>query len=50
MKKTYHVKLIMSEEYIINADSEEEAEKEARDIFGCNYYIDEVEVTEKKKI
>lgn len=50
MKKVYHVKLIMSEEYIINADSEEEAEKEARDTFGCNYYIDEVEVTERKKI
>ena len=43
---TYKVKLIMSEEYIINADSKEEAEKKARDDFGCNYYIDDVEITE----
>ena len=42
----YKVKLIMSEEYIINAESEAEAEEKARDDFGCNYYIDEVEVTE----
>lgn len=46
---TYKVKLIMSEEYIINADSKEEAEKKARDEFGCNYYIDDVEVTEIKR-
>ena len=46
---TYKVKLIMSEEYIITADSEEEAEKEARDTFGCNYYIDDVEITEMKR-
>ena len=47
--KEYKVKLIMSEEYTINADSPEEAEQKARDNFGCNYYIDEVEVTEIKK-
>lgn len=44
----YHVKLIMSEEYVIEAESKEEAEKEARGKFGCDYYIDEVEVTEIK--
>ena len=41
----YNVKLIMSDEFIINAESEEDAEKKAREKFGCDYYIDEVEVT-----
>ena len=45
----YKVKLIMSEEYTINAESKEEAEKEAREKFGCNYYIDSVEITEIKR-
>lgn len=42
----YKVKLIMSEEYIINAETKEYAEKEARERFGCDYYIDSVEVTD----
>ena len=41
----YKVKLVMSEEYYINAESEENAEEEARAKFGCDYYIDEVEIT-----
>lgn len=39
----YRVKLLMSEEYIINAKSEKEAEQQAREKFGCDYYIDSVE-------
>jgi len=46
-KKTYDVKLLMSDEYFIEASSPEEAEKIARDKFGCNYFIDEVIVTER---
>ena len=46
----YKVELIMSEEYIINAESKEEAEQKARGRFGCNYYIDNVKVTEIKKV
>ena len=42
----YRVELIMSDEYIINAESEEEAEKKAREQFGNDYLIDDVEVTE----
>lgn len=45
----YKVELIMSEEYTINAGSEEEAEQKAREKFGCDYYIDSVKVTEIKK-
>ena len=41
----YRVKLIMSEEYTINANSVEEAEKLAREKFGCDYYIDNVKIT-----
>lgn len=41
----YKVKLIMSDEFIINAESEEEAEKKAREKFGCDYYIDDVIVS-----
>lgn len=48
--KEYKVKLIMSEEYIIKAESEAEAEQIARGDFGCNYYIDDVEITEIKDI
>lgn len=45
----YKVKLIMSEEYTINAESKEETEKEAKEKFGCDYYIDNVEVTKIEK-
>ena len=44
--KTYEVKLVMSEEYTIDAQNSEEAEKIARDKFGCDYYIDEIIVKE----
>ena len=44
--KMYHVKLIMSEEYGIPANSKEEAEKIARAKWGSDYYIDDVEITE----
>lgn len=40
----YHVKLIMSDEYDIEAETPEQAEKIARDRFGCNYFIDDIEV------
>lgn len=46
----YKVKLNMSEEYTIRAESEERAEAIARDQFGCNYYIDSVEVNELGKV
>ena len=42
----YKVTLIMSEEYTIEADNPEEAEAVARDRFGNNYLIDDVEVKE----
>ena len=42
----YKVKLIMSEEYTINAKSKEEAEQIAREKFGNNYLIDDVIITE----
>jgi len=42
----YKVKLVMSEEYTIDAQNPEEAEKIAREKFGCDYYIDEVVVKE----
>lgn len=45
---TYFVKLIMSEEYYIDAETKEDAEKQARERFGCDYYIDDVEVVEIK--
>lgn len=44
----YKVELIMKEEYVIKAKSKEEAEREAREKFGCNYYIDSVKITEIK--
>ena len=43
---TYKVKLVMSDEYIIEAHSKEEAEKLARDKFGNDYLIDVVIITE----
>lgn len=42
--ETYKVKLIMSEEYFIEAESEEAAAMEARARFGSDYYIDDVEI------
>lgn len=45
---TYKVKLNMSKEYMIEANDPIEAEKFARDKFGCDYYIDEV-ITEEVK-
>lgn len=42
----YKVKLIMSEEYIVEAETEEEAEEIARAKFGNDYLIDDVKVTE----
>ena len=47
--KEYKVKLNMSEEYNIEANSKEEAEKIARDKFGNDYLIDDVEVKETNK-
>ena len=43
---TYKVKLVMSDEYIIEAHSKEEAEKLARDKFGNDYLVDVVIITE----
>lgn len=45
-KKKYKVTLYMTEEYTIEADTKEQAEKLAREQFGCNYYIDEVIIHE----
>ena len=44
--KKYKVKLVMSEEYTIEADNPSEAEEIARDKFGNNTLIDDVIVTE----
>ena len=49
MNEEFRVKLIMSESYIIKAESPEEAERKAREKFGCNYLIDDVEVTRVKE-
>lgn len=46
--KTYKVKLIMSEEYYIEAESKEDAEKKARAKFGSDYYIDDVEINGRR--
>ena len=43
---TYKVKLVMSDEYTIEAQSKEEAEQIARDKFGNDYLIDDVIITE----
>ena len=45
--KTYNVKLIMSDEYTIKAYTPEEADEIARDMFGCDYLIDGVIITEE---
>ena len=45
----YKVKLLMSEEFVVKANSEADAEQQARDKFGCDYYIDSVEVTKVAK-
>ena len=42
----YKVKLIMSEEFVINAESEEEAGRKAIEQFGYSYLVDDLEVTE----
>lgn len=44
--KTYKVKLVMSEEYTIEAQNPTEAEEIVREKFGNNYLIDDVEITE----
>ena len=44
--KKYKVKLVMSEEYTIEADNPSEAEEIARDKFGNNYLIEDVIVRE----
>ena len=43
---TYKVKLVMSDEYTIEAQSKEEAEQIVRDKFGNDYLIDDVIITE----
>ena len=43
---TYKVKLVMSDEYTIEAHSKEEAEQIARGMFGNDYLIDDVIITE----
>ena len=45
-QKRYKVTLYMTEEYTIEADTKEQAEKLAREKLGNNYYIDEVIVDE----
>lgn len=45
----YKVKLIMSDEYTVEANSETDAEKIARDKFGGDYLIDQVIVEEVGK-
>ena len=45
----YKVKLNMSEEYTVRAESKEHAESIARDKLGFDYYIDSVEVNELGK-
>ena len=43
---TYKVKLVMSDEYIIEAHNKGEAEQIERDKFGNDYLIDDVIITE----
>ena len=43
---TYKVKLVMSDEYTIEAHNKEEAEQIARGMFGNDYLIDDVIITE----
>ena len=44
--KTYRVKFVMSDEFMVKASNPEEAERLARDKFGCDYLIDEVVIEE----
>lgn len=46
---TYKVKLYISKEFTVEANDPVEAEKIARDKFGCDYYIDEVITEEIEK-
>ena len=43
---TYKVKLVMSDEYIIETHNKGEAEQIARGMFGNDYLIDDVIITE----
>ena len=43
---TYKVKLVMSDECVVKAHSKEEAEQIARGMFGNDYLIDDVIITE----
>ena len=43
----YKIKLIMSDEMYIDADSVDDAKQIAMDKFGCSYYIDDVKVTKQ---
>lgn len=45
-QKRYKVTFYMTEEYTVEADTKEQAEKLAREKLGNNYYIDEVIVEE----
>ena len=40
----YKVELIMSDIYFVEADTEEEAERIARENFGNDYLIDDVKI------
>ena len=42
----YKVKLIMSDEFLIDAESEEEAGRKAIGQFGYSYLVDDLEVME----
>lgn len=48
LSKNYHVTLKCSEEYDIKTCSTEEAERIAREQFGCDYLIDDVIVREEE--
>ena len=48
--KKYKVKFIMSDEYIVEANNPQEAEKIAREKFGSDYLIDDVIITEQEGI
>ena len=47
-KAEYKVKIKASEEYTIEAGDKYEAEEIARERFGNNYLIDDIEITESK--
>lgn len=48
-KAEYKVKIKASEEYTIEAGDKYEAEEIARERFGNNYLIDDIEITENKE-